>query len=129
MVSLQYIPYAEVEALSPEKRIDKLLDLAKNNKIVVMQGRLKPVEESALIQKTMESLNRSFKGIEHCVIYPYSSTNKLFNKLKQALVTMLVGRVEGMTIIGPATVIKEIKRNPDKIELILHSTKKLSRRK
>jgi hypothetical protein len=128
MVSLQYIPYTEIEGIPSEKRIDKLLDLAKKNKIVVMQGRLRPVEETALIQKTMESVNKTFKGIEHCVIYPHTTDNRLFNKLRHMLVSLLAGRIEGMTIIGPATVIKEIKRNPDKIELILHNKRQNGRK-
>ena len=42
-------------------------------------------------------------------------------QFKQMVIKMLIGDREGLTIIGPATVVKEIKRNPDKIELFTHN--------
>jgi hypothetical protein len=81
-----------------------------------MQGRLKPYEETTLIERTMEEVNREFKGIELCTIYPEKN-----NQLKQVFLKMIMGDRDGLTIIGPATIIKEIKRNPDKIELLTHN--------
>ena len=40
------------------------------------------------------------------------------------LVKVFMGDRDGLTIIGPATIIKEIKRNPDKIELFTHNLKR-----
>ena len=116
---LQFVPYHELSGLAPEKRINRLLDIVKKDKVVLMQGRLKPSEEAWLIHKTMEHVSKSFKGIELCTVYPEEPKNaRLLNTLRNALVKVLVGSREGLTIIGPATVIKEIKRNPDKIELL-----------
>lgn len=117
-LTLQFVPYGEINTLTPEKRISKLLDIVKKDKIVLLQGRLKPSEEAWLIQKTMEIVSRDFKGIELCTVYPEPANQKLFSQLRGFLVKFLVGAREGLTIIGPATVIKEIKRNPDKIELL-----------
>ncbi|MBI4154124.1 DUF2073 domain-containing protein [Candidatus Woesearchaeota archaeon] len=121
MITLQFVPYHEISGLSSERRVNKLLDMVKKNKIVVMQGRLKPNEETSLIQKTMELVSKEFKGIELCTVFPESSDNKLFHQLRLLLLKFLVGGgSEGMTIIGPATIVKEIKRNPDKVELLTH---------
>ncbi len=117
-LTLQFVPYGEISSLAPEKRINKLLDIVKKDKIVLLQGRLKPSEEAWLIQKTMEIVSREFKGIELCTIYPELSNQKFFSQFKGLLVKFLMGSREGLTIIGPATIIKEIKRNPDKIELL-----------
>lgn len=116
-LTLQFVPYHELSALEPEKRINRLLDIVKKDKVVLMQGRLKPSEEAWLIQKTMENVSKNFKGIELCTIYPESKNDRLWNNLRNLLVKFLMGTREGLTIIGPATIIKEIKRNPDKIEL------------
>ncbi len=54
MLTLQFIPYSEISDLSSVGRIRKLLGLAKENKIVLLQGRLKKEEEAELIKTTME---------------------------------------------------------------------------
>lgn len=121
MLTLQYIPFNEIENLSSERRIAKLIAIVKKNKIILMQGRLRPTEETGLIEKTMEEVNKDFKGIELCTIYPTLENNKVTKQIKHAMIKMLMGDREGLTIIGPATIVKEIKRNPDKIELLTHN--------
>lgn len=122
MLTLQYIPFTEIESLSSERRIAKLLNIVKKNKIILMQGRLRPTEETSLIEKTMEEVDKEFKGIELCTIYPtLEKSKKVGKQIKEAMVKMLMGDREGLTIIGPATIVKEIKRNPDKIELLTHN--------
>ena len=70
MVTFQFIPYTEVESLSSAKRVNKLLNIVKENKIVIMEGRLKKEEEADLIEITMEEISSKFKGIELSVVYP-----------------------------------------------------------
>ncbi len=117
-LTLQFIPYAEIEQLDSKARIKKLLDAAKKDKIVLLEGRLTAEEEAQLIQKTMASINKKFKGIELSVIYPDAGNNEFFAKLKSRLVNILLGNRSGLTIIGPANVVKEIKQDPDKIQLL-----------
>lgn len=117
-LTLQFIPYAQIQHLDGEERIKKLLKLAKKNKIVLLEGRLQPEEEAALIEKTMASISKKFKGIELSVIYPGEENEELFSKLKNRLVNFLLGNRGGFTIIGPASVVKEIKQDPDKIQLL-----------
>jgi len=123
MLTFQYVPFNEIENLSSERRISKILGIVKRNKIVLMQGRLKTDEETALIERTMQEVSKEFKGIELCTIYPNNEKNKTA-KIKQMLVKVFMGDRDGLTIIGPATIIKEIKRNPDKIELFTHNLKR-----
>ena len=105
------------------------INVVKENKIVLLQGRLIPEEESALIAKTMEQINKSnFKGVEICTIYPESDSN-IIDKLKSKLANFLLGNREGLTIIGPATIIKEIKKDPDKIQLFTTDIKKRSKKR
>ncbi|MFH1210357.1 MAG: DUF2073 domain-containing protein [archaeon] len=130
MLTLQFVPYHEVESLNEDSKIKKLLDIVKEDKIVLMQGRLTPAEESMLIQKTMESVDRKFRGIELCTIYPeYKKKQKLQNGLKKMMAKLLLGNREGVTIIGPASIVKEIKRDPNKVELLTNYIPKKSRRK
>ncbi len=116
-LTLQFVPYSQIQHLDSDERIKKLLSLAKKNKIVLLEGRLQAAEEAELIQKTMESINKKFKGIELSVIYPESDDEELFSKLKNRFLNFLLGNRSGFTIIGPASVVKEIKQDPDKIQL------------
>jgi len=120
MLTFQYVPFNEIQNLSSERRISKILGIVKRNKIVLMQGRLKPNEETALIERTMQEVSKEFKGIELCTIYPNSEKNKTA-QFKQMILKVIMGDRDGLTIIGPATVVKEIKRNPDKIELFTYN--------
>ncbi len=124
MVTLQFVPYGEIAGLSSVGRIRKLLNIAKQNKIVLLQGRLKPDEEAELIQATMEEINKDFKGIELAVINPTSENSSGFNKLKDNVVGVLLGNRQGLTVIGPASVVKKIKKDPSKIELYTKEIKK-----
>lgn len=124
MLTLQFVPYSDVAYMKSEERISKLLDIVKKENIVLMQGRLKPEEEARLIQCTMEMISKSFKGIEICTIYPEDKNLQIFKKFTQGLVKSILGHRDGMTIIGPATVVKEIKKDPNKIYLFSIDTKK-----
>jgi len=61
MITLQFVPYGDIEFMNSEDRVKHLLNIVKGNKIVLMQGRLKPEEETKLIQRTMEQITRVFK--------------------------------------------------------------------
>ena len=61
MVTIQFVPYSEIESLSSVGRIRKILNIAKEDKIVMLQGRLKKEEETELIKTTMEEINTEFK--------------------------------------------------------------------
>ncbi|MBI4983350.1 DUF2073 domain-containing protein [Candidatus Woesearchaeota archaeon] len=117
MVTFQFIPYQDIENLSSAKRINKLINIVKENKIVLMEGRLEKEEEADLIEITMEEISHKFKGIELSVIYPDRSKQDFFHKIKGGFTSVLLGNREGMTIIGPASIVKKIEKNPNKIEL------------
>lgn len=124
MVTFQFVPYQEIEYLSSAKRVNKLLNIVKNNKIVILGGRLKKEEEADLIEITMEEINQKFKGIEISVINPEKGKYPGFKKIKADFVNMLLGDRQGLTIIGPASVVKRIEQNPNKIELFTRETRK-----
>lgn len=126
MVTLHFVPYTEIESMSSLGRIRKLLNIAKNNKIVLLQGKLKKEEEAELIKATMEEINKEFKGIELAVIHPSNSDISGIQKLKNDMVSLLLGDRQGLTIIGPANIVKSIKKDPHKIEVY---TKDLKKRK
>jgi len=129
MLTLQFVPYTEIEYLSSIGRIRKLLNITKENRIVLLQGRLRKDEETELIKATMEEIDKDFKGIELSVIYPDKKESDLFRKIKRNFVSMLLGDRQGLTIIGPASVVREIKKDPDKIQLFTEEEVKPKKRR
>ena len=120
MLTINFLPYSEIEHLGSIERIKKIIAIVKEKKILVLEGRLRREEEAELIKITMSQIDNSFKGIELAVIYPEEEMAKTFvNKLKSGMLEMLLGNRQGMTIIGPASIVKEIKKDPKKIELML----------
>lgn len=124
-LTLQYIPYEEVGNLSVDEKLRKILKSVKENKIIFVEGRLNANEETLLIKKTMEMIDKKFKGIEICSIKPQKRrNNEIFgDKLRKMIANFLIGKNDGLTIVGPATIIKEIKRDPNKIELLTKDVK------
>ena len=120
--SIQFLPYSEIRDLGSSDRIKKILKIVFGSSILILQGKLRPEEETRLIEDTMAMIEhvKNFKGIELAVISGEEEAS-LFQKFKKGMANMLSGGDMGaITIIGPATIVKEIKRNPRKIELLLN---------
>ncbi|MBI4450616.1 DUF2073 domain-containing protein [Candidatus Woesearchaeota archaeon] len=121
MVTIQLVPYTEIEQLTSVGRIRKLLNIAKENKIVLLQGRLRKDEEAELIKATMEEINRQFKGIELAVVDSMGNGNNWF---RSNFTSLLLGDRQGLTVIGPANIVKAIRKDPHKIELLTTERKR-----
>jgi len=119
-LALSFIPYNDVKNLSSDQRVKKLLDTVLDDRIVILQGRLDAVEEASLIQSTMALIGRikGFKGIEIATIESNKEVEGL-EKLRETIVRALIGPRDAVTIIGPAAFVKEVKKNPSKIDLFL----------
>ena len=119
--SIQFLPYSEIRDLSSNERIRKILGIVLGNNILLLQGRLKSEEEARLIGDTMAMIDhvKDFKGIELAVIGENGETGILDRLRSQLIKALSKGDLGAVTIIGPATIVKEIKRNPKKIELLL----------
>jgi len=120
--SIQFLPYSEIRDLDSNERIRKILGIVLGNNILFIQGRLKYEEETRLIGDTMAMIGhiKNFKGIELAVIGG-NGNGGIMEKMRSGIVKVLSkGDLGAVTIVGPATIVKEIKRNPRKIELLLN---------
>ena len=120
--SIQFLPYSEIRSLNSDDRLKKILGIILGNNILVLQGRLSANEETRLIGDTMAMIGhvKSFRGIELAVISG-NGNEGLFSRMTKGIANALAGGdFSAITIIGPATIVKEIKKNPKKIELFLN---------
>ena len=120
-LTLQFIPFSEIEPLSSYKRITKLLYLINDDRILLLQGRLRPEEEADLIEETMRKIGKSkkFKGIELAVFSPKSANLPLMLSIRKKIADFFVGNQDNLTVIGPASIVREIKKDPTKMQLLL----------
>jgi hypothetical protein len=120
-LTLQFLPYGEIEKLDTVARIKKLLGIILDNKVVILQGRLRPEEETRLIEDTMIMVGnlKKFKGVELAVISRDTENMGLMDKMKSGIAKALVGQQDSLTIIGPATIVKEMKKDPKKLEIMM----------
>jgi len=119
--SIQFLPYSEFKDLDSTRRIRKILEIVLGNNLLIIQGKLRSEEETRLIGDTMAMIGhiKNFRGIELAVI-PQNGSGGLFEKMKSGIANALIGGDVGtITVIGPATIVKEIKRDPKKIELLV----------
>ena len=118
-LTFQFLPYDEIGSMSNIDRIRKILRIVKENKILFLEGKMKTEEQAMLIQKTMQEINRKFQGIEIATIEGKQQSR--FVNMINSLEKIIFGDKSGLTIIGPASIVKEIKKDPNKIELFTKS--------
>ena len=119
-LTLHFMPYSEIARLESVDRIKKLLKIILSNKVVVLQGRLNPEEETRLIEDTMIMVGniKGFKGVELAVIEQGNDLTAM-QKIRFGIAKAISGQQNALTIIGPATIVKEMKRNPQKLEVMM----------
>ncbi len=126
-LTLQFVPFDEIASLDSGERIKKLLKIVLEGKIILLQGKLKVEEEARLIEDTMAIIGhvKDFKGIELEVLNPKEEKLKNLNLknfpdfFKSRVSKLLLGERDAITIIGPASIVKEVKKDPRKLELML----------
>ena len=119
-LTIHFMPYSEIVKENTIGRIKKIMGLVLEGKIIILQGRLNPYEEARLIENSMTLIGniKGFQGIEIAAVSG-DKDRGVFERVRFNIAKILVGEQDAITIIGPATIVKEIKRNPKKIELML----------
>ena len=117
-LSIHIMPFSEIRELTITERVKKILNLILGNRVVILQGRLRPEEEIRLIEDTMAMVDhiKTFKGIELAVVDANGDVG-FFVKMRRGIAQGLTGESNSLTVIGPASIVKEIKKDPSKIEV------------
>jgi len=119
-INIAFLPFERLDNMSFEERVKYIISIVKQNKILVIDGGLNPEEEGELISETMRNIGDEFTGIELGSINLDESEKKGFVEgLRRAAFHILTGRRRGLTIIGPARIVKDIKRNPDNLNILM----------
>ena len=117
---------------SQEKRIDFILSKVSDGSILVTDGVLKPDEEMELIKETMRRVDEGFPGIEVCSLKRETKGLEMMlervtdgTEKFQSFLGNITGKPvvkttmrTGLTLIGPARLIKKIKKNPKSFSVL-----------
>lgn len=122
-LKLDFVSSVKLNGKTQKKKINYILGRVKDGSILVLDGVMRPEEEMDLIKETMRRVDDGFPGIEVCSLKKQSKGfNQVFETLsdrRERFWNWITGRSgqtnlkTGMTLIGPAKLIKKIKKNPD----------------
>ncbi len=120
-LTIHFMPYSEISNKDAITRIKKIMGIVLKNKIIILQGKLKPDEEAKLIENSMMLIGnvRGFAGIEIASLSGENENRSLFEGVRRNIAKILVGEQDAITVIGPASVVKEMTKDPKKVELML----------
>lgn len=126
-LKLNFISSTVLNEKTADERIKLILDRIKDGSILIVDGVMKPEEEMALVKETMKKIGDGFVGIEICsmkrpsgkygfILDRWERQKEWFQRIFSELTgnsTKKTGLKTGITLIGPAKVIKKVKKNPD----------------
>ncbi|OEC84698.1 MULTISPECIES: DUF2073 domain-containing protein [Methanobacterium] len=91
------------------EKISMIVERVKGGNLVVIEGGLRPEEEAELIETTMREIDiENFMGID---IYT-------LEKDKKALFGISKKKAVGLTIIGPANIMKDVNKQSNFLSMI-----------
>ena len=120
-LTIHFMPYSEIAYEDAVGRIKKIMGIVLKGKIVILQGKLRPDEEVKLIENSMMLIGNvvGFAGIEIASLSGENENRSLFEGVRRNIAKILVGEQDAITVIGPASVVKEMTKDPKKVELML----------
>jgi hypothetical protein len=117
---IEFVPFERLMVMSPEQRVSLIVKHVKNNSIMITDGKLDVEEEAKLIETTMRQISKKFTGIEVASIETGDlRKNQPLNFMRDKISELISGKKRGITIVGPAKLVKKIKKKPDRISLLM----------
>jgi len=127
-MKMDFVSSVKLNGKTQKKKINYILGRVKDGSILIVDGVMKPEEEMELIKETMRRVDNGFPGIEVCSLKKeakgFKQVSELLSDRREKFWNWLRGKPDqtdlktGMTLIGPAKVIKKIKKNPDSFSVL-----------
>ncbi len=115
-VKIKFMPYEVYK----KKKISQIFNELKDNTILLIDVKLSSEEEAKIIEETMKKVSSKFSGIELSSLeLPDGATNTNIDRIKKILLETITGKKRGMTIIGPAKIVRKIEKDPEDLLLYM----------
>ncbi len=118
-LKIVFLPIDQVADKEDVKIFRKIIDEVQRGNIVLIEKKVSPLFEGQLIKETMKNISDTFEGIEFVRLDLNEKNKGTFEFIKAMLSKLLVGE-RALTLIGPSSVIKNIKRDPNAIGMYLN---------
>ena len=118
-MGIQVLSNQVLRGLDSEKRIQKILEIVRKGDVVMFEGKLDSDEELALTSKALGNVSGKFSGIEIAYLDDASeSQQRMIDRVRNQLLKWIARDRLGVTVVGPSKIIKEIKMDPNKLEIL-----------
>ncbi len=108
-LKMDFLSSTALNSQTSMEKVSMIVDRVKNGDLVVIEGGLTPEEEAELIETTMREIDvENFMGID---IYTLEKDKVSFFGLSRK-------KTVGITIIGPANVMKAVKKKSNFLSMI-----------
>lgn len=129
-LKMDFVSSAVLDEKTKKARLNFILNKVKNGSILVTDAFISPQEEMELIKETMRRVDNGFPGIEVCSLKKQTKGIQLLlerftdqtERIKRFLDSLRGKSTSsalktGITLIGPAKIIKNIKKNPNSFSI------------
>jgi hypothetical protein len=132
-LKFDFVSSATLEEKNKKSRINFILNKVKDGTILVTDGVMKPEEEMELIKETMRRVDDGFPGVEVASLKkPVKGLERFVESFSdqreriRGFLASLTGAKPpersnlktGLTLIGPAKYIKQVKKNPNSFSVL-----------
>jgi uncharacterized protein len=108
-LKMDFLSSDALKSQSSIEKVSMIVEKVKKGELLVIEGGLEPEEEAELIETTMREIDvESFMGID---IYTLEKDESSFFGLSKR-------KTVGITIIGPANVMKTVKRKSNFLSMV-----------
>ena len=123
-IEIEFISADVLNGMGTNEKMKYILEHVKDEKILVIEEGMSPIEETALIQATMTQVTKKFPGIEVSTLREKSEDG-----IRHMLIRMLGGRTGGLTVIGPSRIVKQMKKDPRRITMLAGESEEEEKKK
>ncbi len=110
-IALQFVAESTFAGKPVDYKLKFILDAVRKGRILVLERGLTVEEERDLIKATMPLVSKGFAGIE------VSTLSQPGKDIKSSLIKFLGGS-QGLTVVGPSNLVKQIKKDPRNISVL-----------
>jgi len=117
-ISIEFLSREVLAPMKGDEKLKYIIGKVKDGKILVFEETLTFPERSKLMELDMSEIDENFSGIEFDTIGDRETGGGYLRELHARIIKFLGGRVGGLSVVGPANLIQEIKKDPKQIYMI-----------
>lgn len=112
-LKIKFLPYEKI------KDLNGILKELQKDTIIMIDAKLSIEEETEIIKETMKRISKKFTGVElsSLSLSDYEKEETILKKFRNRFIEKMIGKKRGITVVGPAKIIKRIKKNPEDLLL------------